>query len=172
MDFYSVLKQRHSVRAFEDKEVEKEKIEKILSAAILAPSAGNLQSYKIYLVENEQAKKEIAAACYDQEFVANTPLLLIFCADRERAYNKYEERGYELYSVQDATIAAAYAQLAATAEGLGSVWVGAFDPLEVSRILYLPPHFVPVAILPIGYPAEAPSARERRPFNEIVEVIK
>lgn len=171
MDFYSVLKKRHSIRAFEDKDIEKEKIENIISAAILAPSAGNLQSYKIFLVKNEQVKKEIAAACYDQEFVADAPVLLIFCADKERAYRKYEERGYALYSVQDATIAAAYAQLAATAEGLGSVWVGAFDPLEVSRILYLQPHFVPVAILPIGYPAERPTIRERRLFNEIVEVV-
>lgn len=169
MDFYLVLKKRSSIRKYEQKEIEKEKLEKILSAALLAPSAGNLQSYKIYVVKSPALKKEISEACYGQDFINEAPVVLIFCADRERAYSKYEERGYDLYATQDATIAAAYAQLAAAAENLGSVWIGAFDPLEVSRLLSLPSHFVPVVILPIGYPAEGPSPRERRPLSEMVE---
>jgi nitroreductase len=171
MDFFSVLKHRHSVRAFKEDEIEKEKVDRIIAAAMLAPSAGNLQAYLIFVVKNKEAKKKIASACYGQDFVAIAPLLLVFCADRERSYQKYEERGYELYSTQDATIAAAYAQLAAAAEGLGSVWVGAFDPLEVSRIMELEPHVVPVVLLPVGYAAEQPRMRERRPVNEIVKEI-
>lgn len=171
MDFFSVLKQRHSIRKFASRPVEKEKLEKIIAAATLAPSAGNLQAYLIYVVKSEQMKKDISAACYDQEFVAEAPALLVFCADRERSYKKYAERGYELYSVQDATIAAAYAQLAAAAEGLGSVWVGAFDPLEISRILSLMPHIVPVTVLPVGYAEEKPSIRQRRPISDTVKEI-
>jgi len=172
MEFYTVLKERHSVRTFKSAEVESGKIERIVESATLAPSAGNLQSYKIYIVKKESVKEEIARACYDQEFIAEAPVVFVFSGDRERAAGKYEERGYEIYAVQDATIAAAYAQLAATAEGLGSVWVGAFDPLEISRILNLPSYFVPVAVIPVGYPAEKPSPRKRRPLKEIVKEIK
>ncbi|MEM4329602.1 MAG: nitroreductase family protein [Candidatus Bilamarchaeaceae archaeon] len=172
MDFYFVLKKRVSVRKYEQKTVEKEKIYNILAAASLAPSAGNLQSYKIYVVYNKKLKEDISAACYEQEFVRDAPVVFVFCADKERAYSKYEERGYELYAIQDATIAAAYVQLAAVVEGLGSVWVGAFDPLEISRLLSLPSHTVPVVVLPLGYPSETPQPHERRPINEIVEEVK
>lgn len=172
MDFYLVLKRRSSIRKYEDKTIEKEKVANILAAASLAPSAGNLQSYKIYVVYNKKLKKELSEACYGQECVENAPAVLVFCADRERSYSKYGERGYELYSTQDATIAAAYAQLAAVVEGLGSVWIGAFDPLEVSRLLSLPSHTVPVVVLPLGYAKEMPAAHERRALNELVEEVK
>lgn len=172
MEFYDVLKNRHSIRAFQDKEVEKEKMDKILAAATLAPSAGNLQAYKLYTVQSKGKREELAIAASDQYFISEAPLALIFCADQKHSAMKYDERGAELYAVQDATIAAAYAQLAATAEGLSSVWVGTFDPLEVSRILNLNSYVVPVAILPIGYAAEQPKPHERRGMNEVVKEIK
>ncbi len=171
MDFYDVLKRRHSVRAFQDREIEEEKLKKITSAFALAPSAGNLQAYIVFIVKDKRMKEELASAALDQSFIAEAPIVLVFCADQKRSEIRYGERGFQLYSVQDATIAAAYAQLAATAEGLGSVWVGAFDPLEVSRIVNAGSYTVPVAIIPIGYPAEQPSLRERREIKEIVKEL-
>jgi len=171
MDFYDVLKKRHSVRAFQDKEIEKEKLEKIAAAFSLAPSAGNLQAYTVYLVKKQETKKELAEAALGQDFISQAPVTLVFCADQQQSAVKYGERGAELYAVQDATIAAAYAQLAAAAEGLGSVWVGAFDALEVSRILNLEPYHVPVAIIPLGYPAEIPKGRSRRNPKELLREI-
>jgi nitroreductase len=171
MDFYDVLKRRHSVRAFQDRGVEEGKLKQIISAFTLSPSAGNLQAYIVYIVKEKRMKEELASAALDQSFIAEAPVVLVFCADQRRSEVRYGERGAQLYSIQDATIAAAYAQLAATAEGLGSVWVGAFDPLEVSRIVNAGPYTVPVALIPIGYPAEQPSRRERREIKEIVKEL-
>lgn len=171
MEFYDVLKKRHSVRAFEDKGIEKEKLEKIIGAFTLAPSGGNLQAYKVYVVKTKGVRDELAAAALDQSSVAEAPVVLVFCADKEQSASKYGERGAELYAIQDATIAAAYAQLAASAEGLGSVWVGTFDPLEVSRLVRAEPYNVPVAIIPIGYPAEMPKGRDRKAIKEIVKEV-
>lgn len=171
MDFYEVLEKRHSIRAFLEKEIEQEKISRIVNAAMQAPSAGNLQAYKIYHVQSSEAKQQLVGACMYQEFIAQVPLVLVFCTDIKQSENKYGQRGSELYATQDATIATAYAQLAATAEGLSSVWVGGFDPLEVSRIIKASSYEVPVAVLPIGYAAEAPEAAGRRPAEEILREV-
>lgn len=168
MDFYGVIKRRHSVRTFEEKDVEKEKLEKILSAVSLCPTAGNLQAYKVYIVKEKKHKEELKAACMGQEPVTRAPLVLVFCADQQQSAVKYGERGAQLYSMQDATIAAAYAQLSAAAEELGSVWVGAFDTLEVSRVINAEPYNVPVAVIPIGYPAELPEGRDRKELKDMV----
>jgi nitroreductase len=81
---------------------------------------------------------------------------------------RYGKRAEKLYSVQDATIACTFAMLAATAMGLGSVWVGAFEPDEIRRIIGAPAKVCPVAILPIGYAAERPDPPERRPLEDLV----
>ena len=96
-------------------------------------------------------------------------MVLAFFADQQRAAAKYHKRGVELYSVQDATIACAYAQQAATQLGLGSVWVGAFDDAAVKRVLKAQGDWRPVALLPIGYPAETPAPTSRRPLDELAK---
>ncbi len=163
MEFRELIKKRHSVRDYEDKEIGEDKIGRILEAANNAPSAGNLQAYRIYLVRNR--KEELMMAAYGQEQILHAPIVLVFASVEKESSQKYGERGAELYSVQDATIACAYAQLAVTDEGLGSVWVGAFDPLEVSRITGLGSYEVPIALLPIGYPAEEPRETSRKPLD-------
>ena len=168
MDFYDVIKRRHSIRIFEDKEIEKEKIGKILSVISLAPSAGNLQAYKVFVVKTKKVREELSLACMAQESVENAPVVMVFCADQQESAAKYDERGAQFYALQDATIAAAYSQLAAAEEGLGSVWIGAFDPLEVSRVLNLDAYIVPVAVVPMGYPAELPKGRDRKNLDEII----
>ena len=171
MEFYDVIEKRHSVRAFSDKKIEKEKLSKILAAAMKAPSAGNLQAYKIYAVKSAETKEALVGACMYQEFIAQAPVVLVFCSDIKQSEQKYGQRGAELYAPQDATIAAAYAQLAVAAEGLSSVWVGGFDPLEVSRIMDIPSFEVPVAVLPVGYAAEEPYITERRDAKEIIKEV-
>ncbi len=170
MEFNDILKTRHSFREYSDKEVPPEKLKAVLNAVNSSPSAGNLQSYKVYIVKAKETKEAIMRVSHEQEFLLQAPLLLIFCADRNPGY-KYGDRGSELYSVQDATIAASYAQLAATENGLGTVWVGAFDPLEVSRLINAEPYHVPVAIIPLGYPEGEPRPRERKTLDELITEV-
>lgn len=171
MEFYDVIQSRHSVRDFTDKPVETSKIKNIINAAMRAPSAGNLQAYKIYLVHSQEKKEELLPATEYQEFVASASLLMVFVADLKLSESKYFQRGFELYAIQDATISASYAQLAATVEGLSSVWVGTFEPLDISRILNLRSYHVPVAILAIGYPQGPVELTTRRPIKEIVKTL-
>ncbi|MEM5766146.1 MAG: nitroreductase family protein [Candidatus Aenigmatarchaeota archaeon] len=171
MEFFDVIKKRHSVRSFTSRPIEESKIKEILEATNSAPSAGNLQSYKIFLIQDDEKKRELALASLAQSFVAEAPIVLVFCADPGRSGKKYSKRGKNLYSIQDATIAAAYAQLAATALGLASCWVGAFEDKEVLKILGDPEGLVPIAIIPIGYPAEQPSPTNRRKLDELVQKL-
>lgn len=167
MNLFDVIQARQSVRAFLSKEVEPDKLDAILLAANQAPSAGNLQAYEIHLIRDAKTKQALVKAALDQKFIAQAPVVLIFCAHPARAA-KYGERGRQLYAVQDATIAVAYAQLAATAQGLATCWVGAFDDQQVARAADLPADQRPVAMLPIGYPAETPPRTPRRGLAELV----
>ena len=169
MDFFELVKARRSVRAYESRAVEEDKLEQILEAANRAPSAGNLQSYVILVVRNPASKQALVRAALGQDFIAQAHVVLAFFAHRLMSASKYKQRGAELYSVQDATIACAYAQLAATALDLCTVWVGAFDDAEVARILKAKPEWRPVALLPVGYPAESPEPTLRRPVEELAK---
>jgi nitroreductase len=169
MDIFELVKARRSVRAYESRAVEEGKLEQILETANRAPSAGNLQAYVILVVRSAATKQALVRAALGQDFIAQAPVVLAFFAHRLMSASKYKQRGAELYSVQDATVACAYAQLAAAALGLGSVWVGAFDDTEVARILRAKPEWRPVALLPVGYPAESPEPTQRRAVEELAK---
>ncbi len=169
MDFFDVLKERTSIRNFKSAELKKDDLNKILMAANSAPSAGNLQSYEIVLIKDKEKRDKLKDACFQQHFVSQTPVVLVFCANKEKASVRYGERGEKLYSVQDATIACSYAQLAAAALGLGSCWVGAFDENEVKNIIEAPDYIKPVAILPIGYANEETHQTPRRKLDDRVK---
>ena len=115
MDLFEVIKKRRSVRAFAPQAVEAEKVAQVLAAANAAPSAGNLQGYEIFQITREKELSALARAAMDQFFVAQAPVVLVFCANPARSAAKYRERGARLYALQDATIACAFAMLAATA---------------------------------------------------------
>jgi nitroreductase len=172
MEFFDVIRSRRSIRVFDERPVEEEKIRAILEAANAAPSAGNLQSYEIYLVKDPTARSRLASMLPKMEFFSAVPLVLVFCANPARAAARYAERGMKLYAVQDATIACTHAMLAATALGLASVWVGAFREQDVAGAVNLPAALTPVALLPIGYPLETVEPRSRRPLTEIVHSVK
>jgi len=169
MDFSKLLKERHSVREFKTTAVEDGKLQRILEAANSAPSAGNLQAYELLVVADAGARKELAKICYEQDFITQAPLSLIFFANPKRSSRKYGERGASLYCIIDASIAASYAQLAIADEGLGTVWVGAFHPDELKKFTNAPSHLVPVAVLPVGYPAETPEPHGRRKLDDVVK---
>lgn len=168
--FFQVLEERRSVRKFNNTKIDDALIKKIIDACDSSPSAGGLQSFEIYHVVNQENKEQIVKAAMDQEFIAQAPLLLVFCANPSRS-SKYGRKA-ELFAIQDATIAASYAQLTACALGLSSVWVGAFDEKKVSTILNLPYNIVPVSLLPIGYKDEEPQMKMTRGSKEIIHELR
>lgn len=127
-----------------------------------------MQAYEIFVVESREEKEALADAALGQTSISDAPVVLVFAANPRRSAAKYGERGTELYCIQDATIAAAYTQLAATALGLGSVWIGAFDEEEMRRAIGVPQGLRPVAIIPIGYPARKPGRTPRRSLEDLV----
>lgn len=167
MEFFEVLEKRYSVRAYKPDPIDDATLTKILEAINSAPSAGNLQAYEVIVVRDPERKRQLARAAWDQMFIAQAPVVLVFVANPERN-KRYGRRGAELYCLQDATIACAYAQLAAVALGLGSCWIGAFDDDAVRKVVGIPANMRPVAVLPIGVPADTPEPRERRPLSDLV----
>ncbi|HIQ49585.1 MAG TPA: hypothetical protein EYH56_00145 [Nanoarchaeota archaeon] len=161
-EFFEVIKKRRSIRKYQNKEVEPEKIETILENVILSQTAGNLQSYVIFVIKNHDIKEALTQAAYGQEFIKQAPIVFVVCADQEKAGSVYGKRGYELYSINDASIVATYIELIACALGLGTCWVGAFDEQEVKQILGLPEGIKPIAIIPCGYPAEQPKMPKKK----------
>jgi nitroreductase len=168
MEFFDAVQARRSIRAFVERAPEEEKLRRILETANQAPSAGNLQAYEIFVVRRASDRRALARASLGQEFVAEAPVSLVFCAHPGRAAPRYGQRGTQLYALQDATIACTYAMLAATALGLATVWVGAFRDSEVRRAIRASEEILPVAILLIGYLAEKPELTPRRSIEDLV----
>ncbi len=171
MEYSDLIETRRSIRGFEGREVEHGKLGKILETANTAPSAGNQQAYEIYVVTDVRQRSALSRAALAQGFVLTAPVVIVFCANPARNEDQYGERGRTLYCIQDATIAATFAMLAAFDQGLATVWTGAFDPDEVRRIVGAPQHTTPVVILPIGYPAAEPEPRVRRPLDDLVHFV-
>jgi len=133
-ELFSVMAKRRSTRKFSTNPVEKWKIDKILAAADTAPTAGNCQGFEIFYVTEIKKKIELVKAANNQPYV-NTPVLLVFCMNPTRINLDFSKTIIEKFSVQDATLAAAYSQLAASALGLSSIWIGMFDEDEVKKII-------------------------------------
>ncbi len=168
-NFFATVRNRHSIRKYQpDMPIEPEKLHAILEMACAAPSAGDLQSYRIIVVTKQAQRLALSHAAQEQKFISEAPVCLIFCTDAKRSIQQFGERGKMLYTIQDATISAAYAQLAVVAAGLGSTWVGHFDEKKVTEIAELPDNIIPVALLSLGYPAEIPEPTSRRPMDEVI----
>jgi len=169
MDFFEIIEARHSIRRFDQAvEVPPEAVERLLSAALLAPNAGNRQPWHFYVVRDPDLRQGLVAAARGQGFVGQAPVAIVVCADAEQSAGRYGDRGRQLYCLQDTAAAVENILLGAVALGFGSCWVGAFDEAEAARVLDLPPNHRPVAILPIGKPAEAPTRRPRERQRQVV----
>jgi len=173
MDFWQVIESRRSIRRFDPAaDVPPERVERLLSAAILAENAGNRQPWHFYVVRDPELRQGLVAAAHGQGFISQAPVAIVVCADAEQSAGRYGQRGRELYCLQDTAAAVDHILLAAVALGLGSCWVGAFDEGEAARVLDLPDHHRPVAILPIGKPAEAPARRPRQALKEVATYLR
>ncbi len=167
-DFFETVRHRHSVRSYRDEPVPRERLHAVLETACAAPSAGDLQAYQVVVITDAERRAQLAAASHQQRFVREAPVSLLFCAEPARSATAFADRGAQLYAVQDATIAATYAQLAVVAAGMASTWVGDFDEAALRELLDLPDTLVPVAMLCLGYPAELPPPTPRRKLDELV----
>jgi hypothetical protein len=133
LDLFEAIRTRRSVRRYLRDPIPQETLEELLSAAISAPSAGNAQPWRFIVVRDQGLKGKLVEAAYGQEFLAEAPVVVVVCADLERARRAYKERGEKLYCLQDTAAAVENLLLAATAKGLGTCWVGAFDEGKVSE---------------------------------------
>nr|MDO8061670.1 nitroreductase family protein [Candidatus Freyrarchaeum guaymaensis] len=172
MDFFEVVRKRRSVRSYLDEDVSEEEVRRLLEAAILAPSAGNLQPWEFIVVRDERRKMALARAALGQRFVAEAPVVIVVCANIPRTATHYGSRGANLYVIQDTAAATQNIHLAATAMGLATCWVGAFDEREVWRVLELPEDVRPLAIIPVGRPRRVPSMPPRIPLEKVVHYEK
>jgi nitroreductase len=169
-DLFRVMATRRSTRNFDTTRIVEEwKIEKILAAADTAPTAGNFQGFEVFYIKNKELKKRLVEAANKQPYV-NAPMVLVFCMDPSRIKMNFTPSILAKFSLQDATLAAAYSQLAANALGLSSIWIGMFDEKEVQNILNT--DLVPSSILCIGYPAKKRPPKSRRNLKDLIHVLE
>ncbi len=166
-----VLKGRRSVRAFLSDPIPEEHLRMLLEAVRWAPSAGNIQPWRVYLVRDEGVKKQLVIAAYGQRFIAEAPVVFVLAGLPELSGKVYGERGRRLYVIQDVAAATQNLILMAYSLGYGSCWVGAFDERAVSEALDIPEDVVPLCIVPVGRPRRIPKAPRRKHIEEFVFVI-
>lgn len=164
MDFFSVINQRRSVRAYKSVEVEDTKLREVLEAARLSPSASNRQDWKFIVVRNTETKKRLARAAFGQSFIGEAPVVIVACGTEPEAVMACGQPT----STVDVSIACAFMILAACNLGLGTCWIGAFQEDEIKKILKIPEPVRVVAVIPLGYPDESPLERERKDPEEII----
>lgn len=167
-NLFNVMLNRRSQRKFEDKEVEDWKLEMIFAAADTAPTAGGFQGFEIFRVKNPEVKLKLAEAANKQPYV-NAPVVLVFCMDPSKVKMNFPPEIIRKFSVQDATLAAAYAQLAAHALGLSSVWIGMVD--EKKAMQALGTDLVPSSILCLGYPQKMLQPKPKRNLVDLIHEI-
>jgi nitroreductase len=168
MTFFELAQQRYSVRKFSPKPVEDDKLEQVLQAGRVAPTAKNLQPQLILVATSPEALEK-AGRCSPCTFGA--PAVLIVCFDQNIGWVRTKDN--KNHSEIDATIVAAHMMLQAQELGLGTTWVGVFDPEAVRREFSLPDNIVPSCFLPIGYPAAdaapSPFHASRKALSETVK---
>ncbi len=169
-DYFRVISTRRSTRKFDHSHVVEDwKIDKILAAADTAPSAGNFQGFEVFYVKDKKIKEALVEAANRQPYVA-APVVLVFCMNPSRVKMKFREDILAKFSLQDATLAAAYAQLAASAVGLSSIWIGMLNEDAVKKIIGT--DLKPSSILCIGYPDKQRPPKSRRKLRDLIHVLE
>ena len=165
MSFLDLSAQRYSVRAYSGKKVEQEKIDLILKAAQLAPTAVNYQPQMIYVLKSDEALAKINRLC---RCIYGAPLVFLICSDERKTWKSQSEPGYSSGEM-DCSIVCTHMMLEAWEQGLGSVWVRLFDVQEVAKAFDLPPYIKPICLLPVGY--AAPEAKPYAPWHDVYRPI-
>lgn len=170
MDFLELAKERYSVRSFSDRPVEQEKIDRILKAAQLAPTAVNYQPQMIYVLKSEDAMKKINQLC---RCIYGAPMVFLICSDENKTWKSPSEPGYSTGEM-DCSIVCTHMMLEAWEQGIGSVWVRLFDARAVAKAFDLPDNIKPVCLLPVGYAADGcvPYAAWHDVYRDIDEFTK
>ena len=164
MEFFELIKKRYSVRAYKSEPVEEKKIQQILEAANLAPTAANKQPFRFIVINNKGREDELKRI-YHREWFWTAPVVICACALPNLAWSRRDDKDY---SEVDTTIAMDHLILAAADLGLGTCWIAAFDPAEARAILGLPEDVEPVAFTPLGYPADEWKPKTRKELSDIV----
>ncbi len=167
-NIFNVMLNRRSQRKFEEKEIEGWKIDIIFAAADTAPTAGGFQGFEIYHLKNTQLKQSLIKAANSQPYV-NAPLVLIFCSNSSRIKLNFDAEVLHKFSIQDATLAAGYAQLAAHALGLSSIWIGMFNEQNVKEVIST--DLEPSSILCIGYPKKMLVPKPKRNLTDLIHTV-
>ncbi len=167
MDFINLAKQRYSSRKYSSRQIEKDKLELVLEAGRIAPSAANLQPWIFVVVKGENV--ENLRKCYHREWFKAAPVYIVLCADHTRSWKRADGKDH---ADIDIAIATDHMTLAATSIGLASCWICNFDKQKLIEVLELPPAFEPIVILPIAYPEDTVDMERhtirRKPLREIV----
>ena len=159
MDFAQIIRERYSVRAYRPDPIEPQKLERVLEAGLLAPSAANRQPLRFIVADMSERREEMAGV-YNRDWFLQAPLLLVVCGVPEEAW----VRGDGFNSVQvDAAIAMDHMILAATEEGLGTCWISSFDIQAARKAFNLPADVEPIVMTPLGYADDQPMKKVRKP---------
>jgi nitroreductase len=164
MEFADLIQKRYSVRNYQTKPVEDDKLNKVLEAARLAPTAHNFQPFKLIVVKtrgNEENLKRI----YDRKFFVEAPIVICACTLLEEGWTRDDGKNY---AEVDTTIAMDHLILAATELGLGTCWIGKFDLKAAREVLNVPENVLPLVFTPLGYPNDTPRTKQRKSMDDIV----
>ena len=164
MDVSEAIRKRRSIRKYQARKVENDKIERVLEAGRLAPSAKNLQEWSFIVVRDDGRRRRLAEAAKGQTFVGEAPVVIAACATMTDYVMTCGQLTYPI----NLAIAVEHMVLQAVAEGLGTCWIGAFYEEEVKKVLTIPPEVRAVALLPLGYPDESPVSSPRKKMEEII----
>ena len=167
MNLYDVITTRRSVRSYKPDPVDEKTLDRILDAALEAPSAANRQPWYFVVIRDEAVRRKLKEA-YSQEWFWSAPVIICACGMPNKAWKRSDGKNYVDV---DVAIAMDHLILAATAEGLGTCWIGAFRPDIVKEVLDLPDTIEPIAMTPLGYPADKPKPTERKPRKETVRFM-
>ena len=158
------IKKRYSVRKFQNKPIEQEKLDVILEAARLAPSASNKQTWKFVVIKDNEKRKQLTEICRGQKFVSEAPITIAIC----NTNLDYVMTCGMNAPVIDGTIAAEHIVLQATELGLGTCWIGSFYHDKMAELINLPKDYIIVGLLPVGYPDDEKGNRDLKSIEEVV----
>lgn len=165
MEFSELIQKRYSVRAYRPDPVPEDALQRVLEAARLAPTAVNRQPFQLIVIHTAGREAELKRI-YKQDWFVQPPLVIGICGIPAQGWTrKYDGKNH---TDIDAAIAMDHLILAATNEGLGTCWIGAFDPAAAREVLGLPEGVEPIAFTPLGYPADQPGEKKRKPLSELV----
>ena len=164
MGFLELARRRYSVRAYKPDPVEEDKLQKVLEAARLAPSASNRQPFRLIVIGTADRQADLRRI-YDRGWFVQAPLVLCICAIPEQAWRRMDGKSY---ADVDVAIAMDHLILAAADLGLGTCWIADFDPEAAREVLALPENMEPIAFTPLGYAADQPRSKGRKPLSELV----